>query len=165
MIPDLAWSMPLDLIQKVSKKHNVNKTWVAALVWQESRGDHTAVRYESHYKYLWFPRVWAERMNVTVQTEEVLQKTSYGLAQIMGSTARELGYDGPLSELARNAELALDYSVMYLKIKLEKYGTYRLAIAAYNAGSVRQKKGGMLVNEYYIDQVSKYYRLLIAINK
>jgi len=161
VIPDLAWSMPLDLIQKVSKKHNVNKAWVAALVWQESRGDASAVRYESHYKYLWFPRDWAEKMNISVQTEEVLQKTSYGLGQVMGANLREMGYEKMLSEAASDAELTLDYAIRFLKEKLQQYGTYRLAIAAYNAGSVRFRSDGViLVNQRYVDQVTQHYREL-----
>lgn len=55
-------------------------------------------------------------------------KGALGLAQLMPATARALGVD-PL-----NPEQNLDGGARYLRAQYETFGTWRLALAAYNAG-------------------------------
>ena len=61
-------------------------------------------------------------------------KGAYGLAQLLPSTARELGVDH--KDPAQN----LDGGAKYLKRQYETFGSWRLALAAYNAGPGAVKK-------------------------
>ena len=64
-------------------------------------------------------------------------KGAVGLAQLMPGTARELGVD-PLVPAAN-----LDGGARYLKAQYRAFGSWRLALAAYNAGpdAVRKHNG------------------------
>ena len=64
-------------------------------------------------------------------------KGAVGLAQLMPATARDLGVD-PLLPAAN-----LDGGARYLKAKYRAFGSWWLALAAYNAGpeAVRRHKG------------------------
>lgn len=61
-------------------------------------------------------------------------KGAYGLAQLMPGTARELGVDP--KDPAQN----LDGGAKYLKQQYLTFGSWRLALAAYNAGPGAVKK-------------------------
>lgn len=69
-------------------------------------------------------------------TEMQLRATSFGLTQIMGQTARELGFDGTyLSELF---EPDVNTRVGFRKLKLSllrKNGDVHAALLEYNGGS------------------------------
>ncbi len=54
-----------------------------------------------------------------------------GLGQLMPNTARELGVD------PTNPDQNLEGAAMYMKQQLDRFGTYPLALSAYNAGPSR----------------------------
>lgn len=58
----------------------------------------------------------------------VSPKGATGLAQLMPGTARLLGVD------ATDGHQNLDGGARYLRLMYERFGTWRLALAAYNAG-------------------------------
>jgi len=58
----------------------------------------------------------------------VSTKGATGLAQLMPDTAKHLGVD------ANDAEENLDGGARYLRMMFDKFGTWELALAAYNAG-------------------------------
>jgi hypothetical protein len=117
----------------------------------ESAGDTLAVRYESHWKYFVNPELFARLNNITADTERTLQMMSFGLMQVMGGVARELGYRRNLLSLT-DPVLAIDYGCRKLAQLKGKYNTTDDIIAAYNAGSPR-KNGGLYVNQAYVDKV------------
>lgn len=65
-------------------------------------------------------------------------KGAIGLAQLLPGTARDLGVD------PRNPAQNLEGGARYLAIQYRKFGSWRLALAAYNAGpGAVEKHGGV----------------------
>ena len=84
--------------------------------------------------------------------------------QVMGATARELGFKGWLGQLLCPDE-GLLCGVKYLHKQFKRFGSRGLpaVIAAYNAGSPRTEKSGAFKNQAYVDKVmTQYQRLLDA---
>ena len=68
----------------------------------------------------------------------VSHKGATGLAQLMPGTARKLGVD--INDPVEN----LEGGARYLRMMYDKFGTWRLALAAYNAGpGAVEKHGGI----------------------
>ena len=122
----------------------------------ESGGVTLRCRYEPGWNYFEQPEFWANKLGQSVETEIAQQKFSYGLMQIMGGTARHLGFGGFLPELCTVA-VGVHYGCMYFARQLRKYGNYLDAISAYNAGSA-QKIGERYANAVYVERVLKHYQ-------
>ena len=72
------------------------------------------------------------------RSDAVSHKGAIGLAQLMPPTARELGVD------PRDPAENLEGGARYLKRQFLKFGNWRLALAAYNAGpGAVEKYGGV----------------------
>jgi len=128
---------------------------VTAIAIVESGGETQAVRYEPKYKWLVNPAK-VKPANCTKETEIVLQKTSWGLLQVMGAVAREYGFQGWLTELLNPAR-NLYYGIVHL-ITLEERGQTALGdkynldalISDYNDGTWRRMN-----NLEYVEKVKK----------
>ncbi|ARE38283.1 Transglycosylase SLT domain protein [Rhodovulum sp. P5] len=66
----------------------------------------------------------------------VSHKGAIGLAQLMPTTARKLGVD------PKDARQNLDGGARYLRMQYERFRSWRLALAAYNAGPEAVEKHG-----------------------
>lgn len=150
----------LTLIKDVAEAEGLDEKLLLAICTVESSLNPYAVRYEPAYKYTVSPREWASKMRLSVETEECLQKFSYGLAQIMGGVMREHGFSGNLQTCLLNPKIPLTYSAKHLKNYLRRYGSEVEAIASYNAGSPRKTPGGLFVNQTYVDKVDRELRKL-----
>jgi soluble lytic murein transglycosylase-like protein len=155
VIPEWAMRLPTNLIQAKAEAFGLDPMLVAAIVWQESRGSVYAVRYEPNYRWLFTPEKFADRQGITVETEKNLQKHSFGLMQIMGATARWLGYDGALAALYK-PENNLYWGGKYLKLLFEKHKDTAKVVSAYNAGSPKILESGKFANQNYVDSVLGY---------
>jgi len=83
-------------------------------------------------------------------------RTSYGLAQILCSTAGEMGFTGQCEELLA-PDLSLKYGAEYLKSRLKLYGL-DLGILSYNTGSPQHDQSGKLYDpNNYIYKVKAAY--------
>lgn len=118
----------------------------------ETAGEDTpSVRYRGSYKgeYLDVAKAAARRHDVPeemflklVQQESgwnigaVSPKGATGLAQLMPGTARTLGVD--INDPKEN----LDGGARYLRMMYDRFGSWRLALAAYNAGPEAVEKHG-----------------------
>ncbi len=159
----------------VALKYNIDPQLVLAMIEVESGGDPVRVRYEPHYRYLVQPEAFAKAQGISVQTEKELQKISWGLLQVMGGTARDLGYAGPLVSLAHDVGLALDLGVRYLVSRYRAFGQLPEkgtiqgwsdpVIAAYNAGSAKRLANGRWANEDYVRKVEKAYKKIALASK
>lgn len=147
------WGIPLELLK--------------AIIEVESGGDPWAVRFEPEYQ--WFydvekhepwdrqsTRPFPSLSGVSSATEKNLQATSFGLMQIMGATAREMGFERPfLSELCE-PRINLKYGCRYLVQLHRRFGDehgWGGVAAAYNAGSPRKREDGSWENQAYLDKL------------
>lgn len=142
-------------IRNAAEAHGIDAFTLAAIVDVESRGMAGAVRREPVYWHPWdisanapFRRIGAgEAASGTApsdfpggQHEWTGQRTSYGLAQIMGAVARERGFRGSWEALL-DPETNLDLACAHLQ-HLRSTGKDEFAIvAAYHAGDPESAHG------------------------
>lgn len=136
-----------ELIERKAEKYGLPWPLVMAVVDVESSGNPWAYRYEPAYQ-------WLVGQGLT-PTEQMAQRTSWGLMQVMGAVAREYGFKGWLTELCQ-PDVGLEYGCRHLKRYADRYRNWLDAIAAYNAGSPR-KAGDVYVNQSYVDKVMRQW--------
>lgn len=123
----------LALVGTAAEKHALDFWTLVAQVEKESSGNPNAIRLEMGFR--WFYPAGSS----PVGNELDFQRTSWGLLQIMGATARELGYAVPAGiypagPLKADSATALDLGCRYMAGKLKHWGNIRDALSAYNAG-------------------------------
>jgi hypothetical protein len=79
------------LIQASSKKFGLDFVLVNALIATESGFNPLVIRYEPDYKYLFEIEKCRKLIGCTLETMVNMQKTSWGLCQIMGANFYEMG--------------------------------------------------------------------------
>lgn len=164
MIP-VNQSIIASFLSQTADKYGLDHNLVLAIISHETNGKPFKTRYEPAWKYLYFPREFADKLLISVETETVMQSMSWGVMQIMGSVAREHGFEDDLPKLT-DPQLGLDYGCKHLKKLMVQYGGNETdAISAYNAGSVRKTDGGMYSNQVsYVDPVCSILRDLRKIS-
>lgn len=156
-IKALVWR---DLATQMSLQLGIDLVLILAVIETESHGDQWAVKYEPRYTYLYEPRQFAANLRISMETEETLQRMSYGLMQPMGGVCREHGFLDNLMKMTDPA-LSMLYGCKHLKKKMQKYGTDECTVyAAYNAGAPRKTPGGMFVNQKHVDN---FYQNLLKV--
>ena len=138
----------ITLIKSAAARRSLPWELVYAICQVESSLNPSAIRHEPRYR-------WLVGDNETMSpTERQDQMTSWGLMQVMGAVARELGHTGPLSDLL-DPPTGLFYGCLHLRRFRAKYDIWPDVIAAYNAGSPRRVAGqiGPYVNQSYVDKV------------
>ena len=136
------------LIKAAASRRSLPWELVYAICQVESSLNPPAIRHEPRYR-------WLVGDNETMSpTERQDQMTSWGLMQVMGAVARELGHTGPLYDLL-DPPTGLFYGCLHLRRFRAKYDIWPDVIAAYNAGSPRRVAGqiGPYVNQSYVDKV------------
>jgi len=151
-------------INEVAKKFKLDPHLVAAIVYAESNFSTYAIRFESHYRWLFKVKRIAKLKNISYASEEALQRFSYGLMQVMGAVATERGYQGFLPELCTKPGLGLYYGCEYFSHILKRYGyDVGMTLAAYNAGSpIIDKNTGKYVNQRYVDKILLKYEEYVS---
>jgi soluble lytic murein transglycosylase-like protein len=155
-------TLPLNLIYALSTEHKIEVELIAAMVATESAGNTNAIRYEPHYKWTLDTEKYAKMNGVTNDTEVIAQKTSWGLLQVMGGVARELGFSSPLVKLT-DPWLGLDIGIKKLKQLKAKYPKLEDVISSYNQGSPRVDVMGVYNNQDYVNKVLTKYHFLRSI--
>ncbi len=149
------------LIQDIAKKHELPWSLVKAICMVESSFNPWAMRYElddprtpkKENDYRW---LYGDPLKMPFH-EYVSQKVGWGMMQIQGAVARELGFTGRfLSELC-DPRINIEYGCKHLKGFYRRYGNWSDAIASYNAGSPRKGQDGKYVNQKYVDSVTTYW--------
>lgn len=142
-------------IEQVAPGHGLEPDLVEAVVLTESGGNPSAWNPEQHYRYFWNVRTGKPFRPVT--TDEIksefpprdfpclagdpdqewwAQQASWGLMQLMGAVARELGYRAPyLGELLRDDVANLRLGCRHLASQIAwAQGDVDLGLRAYNGG-------------------------------
>lgn len=136
---------------------------LAGLAEVESEGHVFACRFERNFRWLWSN----ERDSPTddqaavssvapcsAATELQGQKTSWGLMQVMGATARSLGFSEPFLAALVEPERNIMFGAAFLAKQMARYGgDPTKSVAAYNAGRAVFLPGGALKNQDYVDRV------------
>lgn len=140
-------------VSMAAPRHGLDACILAALVVQESSGDPFAMRAEPRYQWLWDADKWEpfrrlseeERrsatpppdfrspVGVSAATEWSSQRTSWGLCQIMGATARERGFRGRFLSALCEPSLGAEFGARHLALLMARYDAMS-ALSAYNAG-------------------------------
>jgi len=141
-------------IKNIATHFNLDWKWLEAIIAHESSWNSFAMRYEKDYPYLYQVDVCAKLSGMSIDTEVVTQKMSWGLAQIMGALAREHGFHGPLSQLTDPAT-----NILHLGIRLSylvRLNPSKDAVfAMYNGGpGVKKLPDGKYANQAYVDAVN-----------
>lgn len=144
-----------DAIKRVASHANIEPSLIAAIVMTESSGQPYATRYEAQWKYLADVDSHANRLKITVMTETMHQATSWGLMQIMGGTARDLGFRDHMPRLCE-VDTGLLWGCLYIARLKNRFPALPDMIAAYNAGTPRKDNGGKYFNQAYVDKVMSY---------
>lgn len=119
----------------------------------ESSFNPMCMRFEPNWMYYYMPLVYSKNLGVTLATERTLQQISYGLMQVMGSVARELGFEEELIKLC-DPDLGAQYGCMKLVDIKKKYSDEQDIISAYNAGTP-SKIGIKYRNQDYVNKVTE----------
>lgn len=146
-----------------AKKYRIQPRFLAALIDLESRWEIGAMKYEKGYPWLYEVLELSKKMICSRETMEVIQKTSWGLMQLMGANFYQMGYRGwpigmcdPKTNLefgCKHLDKIIENQNLSFKKPLDIY-------AAYNAGSVRKTLEGLYVNARAVNAFEKKYNLL-----
>jgi soluble lytic murein transglycosylase-like protein len=142
-----------EIVDRCCEKHGLREDIVMAICAVESNYDTYAMRYELHWRYHFNVEYYASINKITKDTEHQLQSFSYGVMQVMGSVARELGFQGPLVKVCV-PDIGIDLGCKKLKQQLVRYdGEYDKAISAYNQGTAYRELNGDFRNQNYVNKV------------
>lgn len=149
-----------DLIIKTAEQFRLDANLLRAFITIESSGNNWKNRFEPSWHYFYNDRVFAEKLCISVPTEQTNQACSWGLMQIMGSVAREQGFTLDLPMLC-DPSTGLFFSCKYLRKLMDKFGDEEHVVAAWNGGPGVQKTiGGMWTNQQYVDKIYAELRVL-----
>lgn len=144
------------IILEQALKYSIPSKWIQAIIHQESRSNPYALRYEADYRWILTPEFYAKSLGISVDTEIQCQKMSWGLGQIMGALARELGHLGPMGELFL-PELNIGYIAKRLWQIQQRSSSIDEMFAIYNGGfGARTLVDGKFKNQIYVDSVRHY---------
>lgn len=128
------------IIEQTAKEYNLNPKLVLAVCTIESSMNTWASRYEPQWRWWYFPKKFANLVRITDRTERIQQATSWGLMQVMGTVARELGWKEDLPKLCK-PENGLKMGCLKLRKLLTKYRSLPEALSSYNSGRPDSKIG------------------------
>ncbi len=136
-----------------ARAHELEPALVAAIAFRESAGHPEAVRFEPGFRYVVDVRTWGpfrklEAVEIAAAappagwhavfpcseaTEWSLQRTSLGLLQVMGATARSVGFQGAFLTALLDPAEGVEWGCRYLKRQIIRY-PLEDAVSSFNAG-------------------------------
>ena len=138
-------------IQNYSEIYDLPANVVFGVCLTESALEPLSIRHEPYYRWL-YDIANVKPYGCSTTTEKAMQKTSWGLMQVMGAVFREYGYRGWLSAIPGDIRAQIEYGCKHLASKIKRYGLEH-GIGAYNSGKPIIANDGKLGNQQYIDRV------------
>ena len=139
------------MAEAAAENHGLDKALFCGLVSTESGWNPWAARYEPG-----FYRRYVEKMDkdqakrfgaISLDTEKELRSTSFGLCQVMGQVARELGCKLTFLNELCDPEVGLEYGAKRLVQAFKrKKGDVREALLNYNGGGDKKYPDRVLAN-------------------
>ena len=147
MTPDLSTpEARLAFVSPIAAKYGLDPLIVCAVCEQESSWNQNAVRFEPGFLALYVK----PKNPAAPTTLEILKACSFGLMQVMGEVAIELGWQGHfLTELCDPAT-GVDFGCRKLQRCFSVHGDAETSLLAYNGG------GNALYPEQVLARVEHY---------
>ena len=147
-----------EIIKTYSSVLRIDEKMIEAVIFVESNFNPWAIkiergfwsRYLSGIKNLFFKTKEKDEQWLTYPD---LISASYGLMQIMLTTAMELGFRFQYPTELLDPATNIKYGCRLLKKHYDRYGNWEDAISAYNQGNNRKNKDGTFCNQSYVDKV------------
>lgn len=156
-----AMSKLRELVFNIAPQFSVDPDLVLAIIQVESNGNKWACRFEPGWKYHKDTIKWAKALLQSEETEKNQQSTSWGLMQVMGTVAREMGFTGHLPQLCLEP-VGIRCGCLKLQSLFKKYESQDDVISAYNQGNARKDETGRYINQGYVDKVNAALRTIKA---
>lgn len=139
----------------------LDPTLLHAIVMTESGYNPWAVRFEQDYRWFYDIPTMASAIRTNSDSMKAMQQTSWGLTQVMGAVAYELGFRSWAPRLCIPAE-NLHWGIMHLKnlIKRQHLKDHGDIYAAWNAGSVKYKSDGDYMNQTNVNHFLRNLKLV-----
>lgn len=147
----------LEFFQHVARPYPIEPELLYAFAMVESSLDPNTCRFEPAWSYHYNVSKYAKKCQITRDTEKVLQSISWGLMQVMGTVAREHGFERHLTELT-SPYLNLDIAIQKIMELQAKYEDIADVISSYNQGFPRKMGDGKYRNQAYVDKVLAVYQ-------
>ena len=161
-------------VSLLAQRYGIPPTILFAIIQVESGWRADLARFEPGYRWLWdarhgkpytVPESFVNSVRApddfkgilpeSDDSEWILQRISFGPAQVLGSTSRWLGYREPLLNLASWTD-GVEYGCKYLDYLRNRHVQghgWAGVVAAYNAGSPRYVDDETFVNQEYVHKV------------
>lgn len=131
-----------EIIIREAARFDLDPLLVAAVIYQESKGECWSTRYEQGFYDDYIKGKSRDRLGGTwlpfsicsEETERSHRATSWGLMHVLGQTARELGFTDHLSRLILPEE-GIHFGCMYLKKKSAGGVGKEKMLLGYNGGT------------------------------
>lgn len=147
----------ISIVKQIAAEYNLPGDVVCGIVETESNWNPFAARYEPAFYVRYVPATPPIFGLISRETERVLRATSFGLMQVMGQTARDMGCKLPFLTALVDADTGVDYGCKYLAKQRDRWlGQYGWdgVIASYNSGTpIRDKDTGKFMNQVYVTKV------------
>jgi soluble lytic murein transglycosylase-like protein len=119
-----------ELARSIAKQHGLDPALVCAVIEQESNWNPWAIRMEPA-----FYAKYTKPMSLS-DTEEYTRAISWGLMQLMGECARELGFKEKFLSYLCVPEAGIEWGCQWLERKLKAAGgDVRKALLLWNGGA------------------------------
>ena len=152
-----------EIIKTYASVLRIDEKMIEAIIYVESNFNPWAIRVERGFwtryltgiKDLFFRTPEKDEKWLTCPD---LTSASYGLMQIMLTTAMELGFRFQYPTELLDPATNIKYGCRLLRKHYDQYGKWEDAVSAYNQGNNRKNKDDFFVNQGYVDKVMRRFK-------
>lgn len=152
-----------DIIINCAQVYRIDEKLIRAIIKKESSWQPYAYRIEPGFWKRYVSGIKRIFLSTPQKDEDWLKypdivSASYGLMQIMLSTAMEMGFCFTFPFELFDPATNIKWGCAYLRKLYDRYGTWPDAISAYNQGNNRKTIDGKYMNQKsYVDVVLTYW--------